>query len=79
MERWDKWNEAELNYLWKYEGLAGDNRIYGVGETVRDRVTKLVGIVVRPFEKTGLYVMFPQYDTAQLVRASNMEKVNGND
>ena len=74
-------NEAEKRYLWSYEqkdwqDWAGDNSVYAVGEAVRDKVTSVIGVVLKPFAKTGLYVMFPQFDVPQLVRSANMEKLN---
>jgi hypothetical protein len=89
MERWDKFTEAELNYMHKYaheekavvhfDGEVGQvliNRRFAIGEVVLDRVTKCAGVVARFFERTGLYVIFPQYDEPQLVCARNMEKLN---
>jgi hypothetical protein len=93
MERWDKFTEAELNYMHKYaheekavvtECMHADdhkhvkyfNRRFAIGEVVLDRVTKCAGIVARFFERSGLYVIFPQYDEPQLVCARNMEKLN---
>jgi len=81
LERWEKWDEAEKRYLWSYEqkdwqDWAGDNSVYAVGEAVRDKVTSVIGVVLKPFAKTGLYVMFPQYDVPQLVRSANVEKLN---
>lgn len=89
MERWDKFTEAELNYMHKYaheekavvpfDGEVSQvliNRRFAIGEVVLDRVTKCAGVVARFFERTGLYVIFPQYDEPQLVCARNMEKLN---
>jgi hypothetical protein len=89
MERWDKFTEAELNYMHKYaheekaviKGVRGQtyvdiNRRFAIGEVVLDRVTKCAGVVARFFERSGLYVIFPQYDEPQLVCARNMEKLN---
>lgn len=81
LERWEKWDEAEMNYLMRYEqkdwqDWAGDNSVYAVGEAVRDKVTSVIGVVLKPFAKTGLYVMFPQFDVPQLIRAVHVEKLN---
>jgi len=74
-------DEAEKRYLWGYEQRdwqtwEGDNSVYAVGEVVRDKVTKVTGVVIKPFAQTGLYVMFPQFDVPQLVRSANVEKLN---
>ena len=90
MERWEKWDEAELKYLAENEGSTGStwpvdplgyNDRFAVGEVVRIKGQKgkelgVIGVVIRPFEYTGLYVAFPQHDTPQLVPAKWMEKVN---
>jgi hypothetical protein len=91
LERWEKWDEAELNYMHKYAheekavmaarrserlNVKYFNWRFAVGEVVLDRDTKCAGIVARLFGRTGLYVIFPQYDAPQLVCARNMEKLN---
>lgn len=96
MERWEKYDQAELNYLARYQGDEWNAQTYlrkgnepdnsfscsfAVGEVVRIKGQKgkelgVIGVVIRPFEYTGLYVAFPQHDTPQLVPAKWMEKVN---
>ena len=87
MERWEKWDEAELKYLAENEGSTGStwpvdplgyNDRFAVGEVVRIKgpTKTLIGVVVKTFGLTGLYVMFPQYDTPQLIRSIHVEKVN---
>lgn len=84
-ERWEKygWNEAELRFIAEYEAGRGpylDNHLhnsrFAVGEVVQDRKFKHRGVVVEHFLNRGLYVMFPQYDTPQLVQAVHMEKID---
>jgi hypothetical protein len=84
-ERWEKygWNEAELRFIVEHEAGQGpylDNYLrnsrFAVGEVVQDRKFKHRGVVVEHFLNRGLYVMFPQYDTPQLVQAVHMEKID---
>lgn len=83
MERWEKWDEAELRFIAEYELERGSylnnhllNSRFAVGEVVRDTKFKHRGVVVGHFLKRGLYVMFPHYDTPQLVQARHMEKID---
>ena len=83
MERWEKYDEAELRFIAEHEAGRGpylDNHLhnsrFAVGEVVQDRKFKHRGVVVEHFLNRGLYVMFPQYDTPQLVQAVHMEKIN---
>ena len=83
MERWEKWDEAELRFIAEYELERGSylnnhllNSRFAVGEVVQDRKFKHRGVVVEHFLHRGLYVMFPQYNTPQLVQAVNMEKID---
>jgi hypothetical protein len=83
LERWEKWDEAELRFLTTYETPALNayindhlkNHRFSIGEVVVDKFGHQ-GVVQKLFEKTGLYVIFPQYEVPQLVRAADMEKVN---
>ena len=90
LERWEKWDEAEMKFFSEemrfiiecevgqkpYLDSHLNNSRFSVGEVVRDRFNKHRGVVMSLFAKTGLYVMFPQYDTPQLVRSVNMEKID---
>ena len=88
LERWEKWDEAELNYLARHEGVmmsyvlnfpnVSDHLLncrFAISEVVVNKFGHR-GVVQKLFEKTGLYVIFPQYEVPQLVRAADMEKVN---
>ena len=83
LERWEKWDEAEIRFLATYETVALNayindhlkNHRFSIGEVVVDKFGHR-GVVQKLFEKTGLYVIFPQYEVPQLVRAADMEKVN---
>lgn len=83
LERWEKYDEAELRFIAEHE--VGQrpyldsqlrNSRFAVGEVVQDRKFKHRGVVVEHFLNRGLYVMFPQYDTPQLVQAVHMEKID---
>jgi hypothetical protein len=83
LERWEKYDEAELRFIAEHEvGQRPylDNHLrnsrFAVGEVVQDRKFKHKGVVVEHFLNRGLYVMFPQYDTPQLVQAVHMEKID---
>ena len=83
LERWEKYDEAELRFIVEHEAGQGpylDNYLlnsrFAVGEVVQDTKFKHRGVVVGHFLKRGLYVMFPQYDTPQLVQAVHMETIN---
>ena len=82
-ERWEKYDEAELRFIAEHEAGRGPyldsqlrNSRFAVGEVVQDRKFKHRGVVVEHFLNRGLYVMFPQYDTPQLVQARHMEKID---
>lgn len=83
LERWEKYDEAELRFIAEHEAGRGPyldsqlrNSRFAVGEVVQDRKFKHRGVVVEHFLNRGLYVMFPQYDTPQLVQAVHMEKID---
>ena len=85
------WNEAELRFIVEHEvgqnphlncslPLSKNSQLrnsrFAIGEVVQDRKFKHRGVVVEHFLNRGLYVMFPQYDTPQLVQAVHMEKID---